>query len=434
MPNFSSILNVFLLIAIIILIRPHLRRWYKSLGKRCKAFKRRRWKHGTPHDCAQCCHQTHLQIIKQRDVVPYSQIKSRRGRKKSVATRSFACPNADCDYCGITDDTLHALVGYGVENDIQRLKCQACGKVFTSRLGTPLYYLKTSSERVEMVLWFLAEGVDMSVMIRFTGHTDATIARWLHRMGEHSQNWHNQLFRELTLMVLQLDELYTRVRGMASARWLWLAIDPLSKAIPSLHIGGRTKEDAFALVHDIKNRLEPGQVPAFMTDGLRTYFYAITAHFGAWVRPARARKEHWHVNDELQHGMLVKRKHKNRKTMTTTRMAYGKRSDLFDKLQKIGLRRLIQTAFIERVNLTFRQSVSSLSRRTWAYAQSEHHLLMHCEWFRAYYHFVRPHESLRVPLSSLACRYRGRTPAMALGLTDRIWSVRDLLHYPVPVN
>ena len=57
---------------------------------------------------------------------------------------------------------------------------------------------------------------------------------------------------------------------------------------------------------------------------------------------------------------------------------------------------------------------------------------MHCEWFRAYYHFARPHESLRVPLHGLKQRYRRRTPAMALGLTDRVWSVRDLLHYPVP--
>lgn len=127
-----------------------------------------------------------------------------------------------------------------------------------------------------------------------------------------------------------------------------------------------------------------------------------------------------------------KRKHKNRKTITTTRMAYGKRSDLFDKLQQVGLRRFIQTAFIERVNLTFRQCVSRLSRRTWAYAQTEHHLLMHCEWFRAYYHFVRPHESLREPLPGLKRRYRQRTPAMVLGLTDRVWSMRDLLHYPVP--
>ncbi|MFW5709716.1 MAG: hypothetical protein ACOCX5_05800 [Chloroflexota bacterium] len=133
--------------------------------------------------------------------------------------------------------------------------------------------------------------------------------------------------------------------------------------------------------------------------------------------------------------MLIKRKHKNRKTITQTRMAYGKRSNLFDKLQQVGLRRLIQTAFIERVNLTFRQCVSCLARRTWAYAQFEYHLLhllMHCEWFRAYYHFARPHESLREPLPGLKRRYRQRTPAMALGLTNCVWSVRDLLHYPVP--
>jgi IS1 family transposase len=283
-----------------------------------------------------------------------------------------------------------------------------------------------------MVLWFGAEGVDRSVMIRFTGHADATLARWLDRMGSHSQRWHNRLFRDLTFVVLQMDELYTRVRGIASPRWLWLAIDPVSKAIPSLHIGGRTKQDAFALTHDVHQRLLPDTVPAFTTDGLRTYFYAITAHFGSWFRPPRARKDQWQVSDELHHGMLIKRKHKNRKTITTTRMAYGKRAVLFNKLQQVGLRRLIQTAFIERVNLTFRQSVSSLSRRTWAYAQSEHYLLMHCEWFRAYYHFVRPHESLRVPLHGLKRRYRQRTPAMALGLTDHIWSVSDLLHYPVP--
>ena len=236
--------------------------------------------------------------------------------------------------------------------------------MFTSRVGTPLYYLKTSLERVERVLWFLAEGVDLSVMIRFTGHAYATIARWLNRMGSHSQRWHNQLLRNLIFVVLQLDELHTRVRGIASARWLWLAIDPVSKAIPSLHIGGRTKHDAFALAHDIKIRLRSGYIPAVLTDGLRTYFYAITAHVGSWFRSSRARKDHWCVSDELQHGMLIKRKHNNRKTTTQTRMAYGKRSNLFDKLQQVGLRRLIQTAFIERVNLTFRQCVSCLSRRT----------------------------------------------------------------------
>jgi transposase-like protein len=298
MLDLAHITNLILLVIIVVLIRPHLHRWHQRLHKRWKAFKQRQWKPASPHDCDLCCHQVVLQVIKQRDVIPYHQTKSPRGRKKSVDTRGCACPNPNCDYCGIIDDAIHALVGYGRHNRIPRFKCQACGKVFTSRIGTPLYYLKTSPERVEMVLWFLAEGVDLSVMIRFTGHADATIARWLNRMGNHSQSWHNQLFRDLVFVVLQLDELYTRVRGIASARWLWLAIDPVSKAIPSLHIGGRTKQDAFAFAHDVKIRLRSGHIPAFLTDGLRTYFYAITAHFGHWFRPPRARKDHWQPSAE----------------------------------------------------------------------------------------------------------------------------------------
>jgi hypothetical protein len=54
------------------------------------------------------------------------------------------------------------------------LRCQCCKKVFSSRKGTPLYYLKTKPERVEMVLWFLVEGVDIAVMVRYTGHKYAS--------------------------------------------------------------------------------------------------------------------------------------------------------------------------------------------------------------------------------------------------------------------
>jgi hypothetical protein len=186
---------------------------------------------------------------------------------------------------GITDDTVHALVGYGTHNGIQRFKCQSCGKVFTYRFGTPLYYLKTDPKQVERVLWFLAEGVDTSVMIRFTGHCDATLSRWLTRMGCHSQLWHHRFFRDLTFTLLQIDELYTRVRSIASARWLWLAIDPVSKAMPTLHLGGRTKDDAFTVAHDLKLRFAPDCVPTFTNDGLCSYFYALTAHFGTWFRP-----------------------------------------------------------------------------------------------------------------------------------------------------
>ena len=55
--------------------------------------------------------------------------------------------------------------------------------MFSSRRNTPLYYIKTDHDRVEIVLWLLAEGVDVSVLVRYTGHVDATLTRWLLRAG-----------------------------------------------------------------------------------------------------------------------------------------------------------------------------------------------------------------------------------------------------------
>ncbi len=429
----SVLVNCILLVVVIWFQVRAIRRMMRHLWETWQAHRPRRWKPQSPHDCPHCQGGVELQLIRSKtDLRPYSERKSRRGRKKCVSTGGFACPNARCAYCGITDETIHALVGYGKDNGIQRLKCQACAKVFTSRVNTPLYYLKSDPKNVEFVLWFLAEGVDVSVLVRFTGHADATLARWLERMGTHSLSWHNLLFRNLALSLVQMDELYTRIRATASAAWIWLAFDPVSKAIPSMHIGDRTKDDAFALVHDLKLRLAPNCIPAATTDGLRSYFYALTAHFGDWFRPPRARTDHWKPSDELYYGQLVKRKGKNQKTSTHTRTILGKPRQLFARLRQVGLRPLIQTAFVERVNLTFRQSVAALSRRTWAYAQTEQHLRLHCEWFRLYYHFIRAHESLALEIPGLKRRYRQRSPAMALQLTDHLWSVHDLLHHPVP--
>jgi transposase InsO family protein len=90
--------------------------------------------------------------------------------------------------------------------------------------------------------------------------------------------------------------------------------------------------------------------------------------------------------------------------------------------------------FIERVNLTIRQGVSLLTRRTWSLPQTEHHLLYHVEWWRCYYHFIRPHEALRETLPGEKHRYRPRTPAMVLGLTDHIWTVGEILRKPLVIG
>ncbi|NLF76962.1 MAG: transposase [Chloroflexi bacterium] len=281
-----------------------------------------------------------------------------------------------------------------------------------------------------MVLWFLVEGVDMAVLMRYTGHKDATITRWLERMGQHSEGLHNVLFRELELAVVQLDELYAKVRDSEQAAWLWLAIDPVTKIIPSLHLGERKSGDAYAVVHDLKLRLVATCVPSFLTDGLWSYFYAITAHFGYWFRPKRARTEHWFPADELHHGQLVKRKTGRKLKYALERMTWGSRRALGRILEAQGFSRTIQTAYIERVNLTFRQCIAGLARQTWS-LMSRRQLLYHTEWFRFYYHVARPHSSLRRAVPGLRGKYRERTPAMAAGLTDHIWTVGDILRTPL---
>jgi hypothetical protein len=129
--------------------------------------------------------------------------------------------------------------------------------VFSCRRNTPLYYLKTAHDRVEIVLWLLAKGVDVSVLVRYTGHVDATLTRWLVRAGTHSQRLHDRLFVDLKLPYLQVDELHAPV-----------AIEPVSKIIPAIHLGTRRTEDAYRFIHDLSLRLAPGWVPAFTSDGL----------------------------------------------------------------------------------------------------------------------------------------------------------------------
>ena len=418
-----------------------LRAWWKLYKgkvkrwlKRVKDHLPRHWRPKSPDACPLCQveAQTESLVETPEASVPYPVRKSPRGRKKRLDTNGFACPNEACVYFGETDASRHALVGHGKigqDKTIQRLRCAACQITFSCRKGTPLYYAKTDPALIAEALWWLAEGVDISVLVRRFGYHEETLAQWLNRAGEHGARFHAQTFLDLHFDLIQMDELYAKVKDEEKARWLWLAIDPVSKALPALHLGGRRAADAYHLVHDLKQRLHPDCVPAFTTDGLRAYFHAVTAHFGWWFRAPRARKDHWHVHDDLQHGQLVKRRHNRQVKYTITRMLWGNRQNLYDSLEFHGFRRLIQTAFIERVNLTIRQGVSLLTRRTWSLPQTDHHLLYHVEWWRCYYHWIRPHQSLRQPQADQD--FQDRTPAMVLGLTDPIWTIEEILHTPV---
>jgi transposase-like protein/IS1 family transposase len=381
-------------------------------------------------------------------VRPWSEVKSRRGAPKRIPTEGFACPNRQCAYFGNTDAREHALVGdgkHGRAEQIQTFRCQACRTTFTSRRNTPFYRLKTPSQQVAVVLSALAEGLDPSAASRVFGFRQATITTWLTRAGEHAQTLHEHVFCHLQLPYLQLDELRTRLRSHNHVLWLWLVIDPRTKILPVLHLGPRTQNAAHAMIHALRRILAPGCLPLFTSDGLNLYFYALTAHFGHWITGSRRGRivRQWQVRAGLIYGQVKKSYRRRKLVRVTPGMRLGTEDALQVALQRLGFTGRLNTAFIERVNLTVRHGVAALARRTWATAQQSPQLLASLEWWRAYYHFVRPHASLRVALVQprerggrlLAQRYRQRTPTMAAGRTTRRWTAREVLSYPLsPVS
>jgi IS1 family transposase len=265
--------------------------------------------------------------------------------------------------------------------------------------------------------------------------------------------------RALHLTHVQLDELRVKLRGAAEAAWLplalrlpvartrslrragqttgWVACDTTTKIIPAFTLGPRTQALAHQLVHEVASCLAPGCLPVFSSDGLALYFYALSAHFGEWVQTEGERRRSWVVSAQLLYAQVVKRYSRRRITVVRHQVLLGKPDAYHQALGRHGFSGRIQTAFIERLNLTIRRSIAGLARRSWSTAHSLGELTLQFEWWRAVYHLTRPHHSLRQPLRTSPAqptrqRFRPRTTAQAAGLTSRRWTILQVLSYPAP--
>ena len=374
--------------------------------------------------------------------VPWSQKKGKGGRKKGISTQNYFCSNPDCNYYLITDERIHALVGYGLHGkyeEIQDLFCQACHKKFTVRRHTVLYRLKTHSQIIRLALSLLALGVDISALEEAMQIRESTLQTWLARSGEHGRKLHDRFFTALDLVHIQLDELWAKVKQAEQEVWVWVACEAKTKIIPVIQLGERTQDRAHAVVHELKSRLKPGCVPVFSTDGLKHYFYSLTAHFGEWVCPGGELKSVWLILPTFFYAQVIKRQRRFRLIEVEHRPIWGSPTEYRSLLKAAGLSGNINTSFVERVNLTLRQNVSRLTRRTWSMTQFTSELSEHLYWWLAYYHFSRYHESLRIRLEEPLQRkgkqrprqYRKMTPAMAAGLTRQRWTVMQLISYPL---
>ena len=176
----------------------------------------------TADDCPFCKAEKDKQddpLSEQQTLKPWSEVKSSRGRKKTHSTQGYACPNQDCNYFGIVDEHIHALVGYGRHgktDNIQYLRCQACGRKFSVRWGTALYRLKTSAAKVALILALMAEGMDVSALERVFETKEGTLRTWLTRAGLQADKVHRHFFHHLILHHIQLDELPTALNVFGS--------------------------------------------------------------------------------------------------------------------------------------------------------------------------------------------------------------------------
>ena len=451
--NDHPFLWLFLIILSLNLLRLPKQKWFKNLFAHKKARNNASDKPsamhpGTPNKCPAC----RAALLKGTPapiecphtiIIPWPQAKGKGGPKKTISTDGFFCPNAACTYFGDSNPATHAIAGDGKNasnhGPIQDLSCQACQTKFSARRHTPLYRLKSDPVVVCQILALLANGDDPSTLADIFNISEATIRTWLSRSGDHAGKFHDLFFVNLELSHLQFDELWGYLKRAKDNIWIWTVLDAKTKIMPVLLLGPRTQDMANAVVHKTKSCLKPGCVPVFSSDGLRFYYYALTAHYGEWVKLVDRLKSVWLPLANLFYAQVIKHQRARRTVEVEQRNLWGSPDEYQSRLKVAGLSGKINTAFVERANLTIRQCVSKLTRRTWGPAHYVTELREHLEWWRTYYQFVRNHESLRIELSEpiprkgklLPIKYRSIAPTMAAGLTRRRWSVLEIVSYPL---
>jgi hypothetical protein len=197
-------------------------------------------------------------------------------------------------------------------------------------------------------------------------------------------------------------------------------------------------------VHQVVQVLASNCAPLFLTDGFKEYATALLTHYGQWVQLARRQatgatpKPRWMPLPQLLYAQVVKTMRRRRLVAVQHRVVFGTLERVKHVLAACGWQ--INTAFVARLNLTIRQRVAAVGRRVTTLCKDEDGLRQQLVVFQTYHNFCLPHASLRQPLrvseptngQGSAKQWRPCTPAMAAGLTDRVWTLREVLLFRVP--
>src|SRR5207245_3936430 len=255
-------------------------------------------------------------------------------------------------------------------------------RYFLETLGTLLHGKRVSVELIVRVIACLAEGLGSRGTARVFEVDPNTVLQWLVETAEQlrafSQHFlHDVRVREVRMAALfallsavkagEVSEAEAIERLERAPQWVWVAMDPESKLLLELDVGDRTLAMAQRVVHQVAQVLAPDCVPLVLTDGFREYMTAVLTHFGQWMQPARRRAQgpapqpRWMPLPHLLYAQVVKTVRRRRLVRVHHRVVFGTLETVNAGLAPLGCQ--INTAFIERLNLTIRQHVAAVGRR-----------------------------------------------------------------------
>jgi len=331
------------------------------------------------------------------------------------------CPN---EHCPARGQTGQGNIGIHSQKE-QRFICHACHKTFSARKGIVFYRLRTAAETVSLVVTLLAHGCPVQAIVAAFGFDERTIAAWWARSGRQGQAVHEYLVEQpRDLGQVQADELRVKKQGGI----VWMALAMMVKT--RLWLGGEVSEQRdMTLIRRLIERVRrcaAHRPLLFCTDGLCSYIRAIRETFRDPVRTGTGGRPRLRPWRNLCIAQVVKRYERRRVVATDRRIVDGTPARVETLRRRSQGDGVINTAYIERLNATFRERLAPLARRCRALARET--LTLHEGMFvvGTVYNFCTPHASLS--------QTRQMTPAMAAGITDHCWTMHELLSFRVPLS
>jgi hypothetical protein len=225
-------------------------------------------------------------------------------------------------------------------------------------------------------------------------------------------------------------------------------INPESRLLISHHEGGRTAEDAIALFSDLEKKRAPGSpLPVFVSDDWDPFALALLEIYGIEETPAYkgiGRKPNPMLvpPPDLWYAQIIKNHENDKVVGVRQRVVYGDPREVLELLCP-NSEGHVHTAYVERMNLTFRNHLARFIRETMNFSKD---MKIHSgvvDFFQAWYNFVKPHDSLKIEMNldmeeigfkRNTKKWIFQTPAMFELMTDHIWTMKELMTWRAPIQ